>query len=511
MDLQNYLPCAVEFLGNLAQEVKNYDCLCLLSVDDCPEVGEELKNCAKYDAAFEKEISCLWSKTLGVRIVYSPVGKLSDYEDVRKYGVAAGKAIARARKAGSNRPVIVLPRNSDIKHAQLITLLGAFEELYLPIQYREEVAKLEKMSCLGVFNPAGKSFTLDLAKQIEVSRYVARDIGVGDPERMAPPRVAEYVQQFLKKMPSKLTCNIISDPVLLVKEYPLFSAVNRAAHSVERHRGQLIFLEYVPPQKARKTLMLVGKGVTYDTGGADIKAGGVMAGMSRDKCGAAAVAGFMALVAQRAPADVHVVAAMCMVRNSVGEECYVSDEVITSRAGVRVRVGNTDAEGRMAMADALCRMKELAVQSKYPDPHLYTIATLTGHACLAVGEGYTIVMDNGPARAAGHGLRLKETGDEIGEPFEISTLRPEDFRFHSGKVKGEDVMQANNLPSSRTPRGHQGPAAFMILATGLDKHGTKSDLPLKYSHLDIAASAGEYPEMPTGAPVLALAKLHLNL
>lgn len=52
---------------------------------------------------------------------------------------------------------------------------------------------------------------------------------------------------------------------------------------------------------------------------------------------------------------------MAMVRNSVGSECYVADEIITSRAGVRVRVGNTDAEGRMAMADVLCHMKEMAV------------------------------------------------------------------------------------------------------------------------------------------------------
>ena len=52
--------------------------------------------------------------------------------------------------------------------------------------------------------------------------------------------------------------------------------------------------------------------------------------------------------------------ALCMVRNSVGSDCYVADEIITSRAGVRVRVGNTDAEGRMAMADVLCRMKDLA-------------------------------------------------------------------------------------------------------------------------------------------------------
>ena len=69
--------------------------------------------------------------------------------------------------------------------------------------------------------------------------------------------------------------------------------------------------------------------------------------MSRDKCGAAAAAGVMATVSQLAPAGVKVVAAMAMVRNSVGSNCYVADEIITSRAGVRLRVGNTDAEGRM--------------------------------------------------------------------------------------------------------------------------------------------------------------------
>lgn len=106
---------------------------------------------------------------------------------------------------------------------------------------------------------------------------------------MAPPRVEEYVNKLF----DGLKVTVISDVNTLTKEYPLFAAVNRAANSVKRHQGRIIFLEYVPPQPAKKTLMLVGKGVTYDTGGADIKAGGIMAGMSRDKCGAAAVAGFM--------------------------------------------------------------------------------------------------------------------------------------------------------------------------------------------------------------------------
>lgn len=212
--------------------------------------------------------------------------------------------------------------------------------------------------------------------------------------------------------------------------------------------------------------------------------------MSRDKCGAAAVGGFMKTVELLKPQDVHVIAAMCMVRNNVGEECYVADEIITSRAGVRVRVGNTDAEGRMAMADSLCLMKERAISENLPNPYLYTIATLTGHACLAFGS-YTGVMDNKVAENAGHAQDFCKAGDLIGDPSEISPLRREDFDFHRAKTYGEDLLQCNNLASSRTPRGHQTPAAFLIMASGLDKHDASSSKPLKYTHLDIAASAGE--------------------
>lgn len=75
-----------------------------------------------------------------------------------------------------------------------------------------------------------------------------------------------------------------------------------------RHQGRIIYLTYEGAGPIEQTLMLVGKGVTYDTGGADIKAGGVMAGMHRDKCGSAAVAGFMQILAKLQPANIKVIA-----------------------------------------------------------------------------------------------------------------------------------------------------------------------------------------------------------
>lgn len=122
---------------------------------------------------------------------------------------------------------------------------------------------------------------------------------------------------------------------------------------------------------------------------------------------------------------------------------------------------------------------------------------------------FKLVVDNGPARKSGHSLALQEHADKIGDPFEISTLRLDDIQFHRGKAQGDDILQCNNKPSSQTPRGHQGPAGFLLLASGLDKYGSDSDKPLKYSHLDIAGSSGSLPEDPTGAPLLALANLYL--
>ncbi len=133
---------------------------------------------------------------------------------------------------------------------------------------------------------------------------------------------------------------------------------------MERHNGRVVHLEYNGPN-VDTTLFLVGKGITYDTGGCDVKAGGIMAGMHRDKCGAAAVAGLFKTLSLLKPPGLRVCGALALVRNSIGSNAYVSDEIITSRAGKRIRVGHTDAEGRMVMADLLCEAKEMVIATYF--------------------------------------------------------------------------------------------------------------------------------------------------
>ncbi|KAL4232326.1 Cytosol aminopeptidase [Mactra antiquata] len=438
------------------------------------------------------------------RLIWSPTGPLDrDFDDVRRFYDAGEKGMKRALKAGSKSPLLVRPIDKTFPEAGKCATLGALHAVYVPIEIREDVPeKSSKVDKIGIWCDDMERVTtaIDVLNGLEFGRVVARDIGGSDPERMAAPKVEKYLTNVFAD--SNVKMEVISDSSVFDKEYPLLSAVNRAARDVPRHQGRLIYLTYEGEGPIEKTLLLVGKGITYDTGGADIKAGGVMAGMHRDKCGAAAVAGFFKTVSILKPKGIKIVGGLAMVRNSVGAECYVADEIITSRAGVRVRVGNTDAEGRMVMADVLCRMKELALEAV--EPQIFTIATLTGHAIRAYGPDYSIIMDNGPAKKLQTSTNIQSAGDVLADPFEISTIRRDDYVFHTGKSEYEDVLQCNNAASSATPRGHQSPSAFLIKASGLENHGNDSDKPLPYSHLDIAGSSGPFPGVPTGAPLLAL-------
>ncbi|XP_054707558.1 putative aminopeptidase W07G4.4 [Uloborus diversus] len=487
----------------------------ILSTGFLPEFLNELIIHKENDAAFDNVETFLVPRVAKhkniSKLVYSPTGPLNrDYDDVRRYADAACKGLKRILKAGAKSPILVIadPSLQKFKFIELVSLLGAAEAIYVPLEIREDVpSRAQKVDVLGFCSAADGSHSseaLKLVSAIERGRVLCRDIGGSDPERMAAPNVANYVQELFEN--TCINVEVIESETKLAKEYPLLFAVNRAAKGIERHRARLIYLTY-EPEEYDTTLVLVGKGITYDTGGADIKAGGVMAGMHRDKCGAAAVAGFFQTLSILKPKRIKVLGGMAMVRNSVGADCYVSDEIITSRAGLRVRIGNTDAEGRMVMADVLCHMKEKVLREK--NPHLFTIATLTGHACLAAGDGYSIIMENGPAKNGNVGSSIQEAGEDFGDMFEVSSIRREDYEFHKGKSEYEDVLQANNAPSSRTARGHQGPAAFLIMASGLDKHGNDSGEPLKYCHIDIAPSSGPFPGIPSGAPIPALTRRFL--
>ncbi|MBN3317502.1 YH24 aminopeptidase, partial [Atractosteus spatula] len=462
------------------------------SVDKLPEklrcLQEPLQDYKSVDRGLCEEVVVLKVPGLpGNRLVFACTGPVNrDYDDVRRFSDAAVSGVKRAVKAGVQRPLLVCPPHSSYAKSPLVAVLGALHALYVPLELREAAVmeKDHKVETLGVWVPEetqGKWIT-HLATALESGRVVCRDIGGSDPERMAAPRVAQYVQDLFKGTEVKVS--VISHVGELQKEYPCLAAVNRCANG--KGPGRVIKLEYCGEGPIENTLLLVGK-VRPRTHS-----------VHPPLCLAVP-----SVLAKLKPKHLKVLGAMAMVRNSVGADCYVSDELIVSRAGQRIRVGNTDAEGRMVMADLLCEMKEKALSEVAPQ--IFTIATLTGHAIRAMGSNYSIIMDNGEARKAGNAHQWQQAGEVLGDVFEVSMIRRDDFEFHRGKSEYEDLLQSNNLPSTLTPRGHQTPAAFLIMASGLDKHGVDSEQPLRYSHIDIAGSSGPFPGIPTGAPILAMA------
>jgi len=487
-------------------EDSSFDCYIYIATNlekdlvDHNECFNDFKTLKEVNSCFESEITfTLINKK---RYIYMPTGPLNrDYDDVRRVQEAAVKAVEKAIKLGSKKPLLINCVKKSFEHADLCAVLGALDAAHRPLEVREQRGLgLLKIEALGLWEEnkqAGETLAKH-ANAIELGRIVTRDIGGSDPERMSAENVMKYVQNAFKD--SSISVRVIEGQKNFEKDYPCFAAVNRAAATVERHQGRIIQLEYNPVGSIiDTTLFLVGKGINYDTGGADVKAGGHMAGMHRDKCGAAFVAGFFKTLEILKPQGLKVYGTLCMARNSIGEECYVSDEIIKSRAGKFIRIGNTDAEGRMVMVDLLCEAKEKALAAV--NPQLYTIATLTGHVIRAYGPDYTAIMSNGPARHANIPQQFFEAGESTGDPFEISTIRRDDFKAHTGPSEYEDILQANNLPSTMTNRGHQTPSAFLIMASGLDEHGNDSHRRLPYSHVDIAGSSGPFPGKPTGQPI----------
>jgi leucyl aminopeptidase len=226
-------------------------------------------------------------------------------------------------------------------------------------------------------------------------------------------------------------------------------------------------LEWKPEKPVnKKPVVFVGKGVMFDTGGMNIKTGDYMNNMKMDMAGGAAV--FSALYAiSKAKLPVHVVGLVPATDNRTHGNAYVNGDVITMHDGTRVEVINTDAEGRMILADALSYAK------KYDPAIVVNVATLTGSAARAIGR-YGIV---GMHSKAGNEFRqLKKAGDLVNE-------RVVEFPFwkdYEDLIKS-DIADIKNLG---------GAEAGAITAGKFLEHFT--DYP--FIHLDIAGPA--YAEKP---------------
>lgn len=484
-----------------------------LSAIPDPSLRAEIEALLSVDRRIGKEPVLLHlGDVAGGRLILAPTGALHrDFDDVRAFSDAGKAAVQLAKAAGSVRPALWVQGQSEPRYVKAVEVayLGACQALWQPLEGREALGEVavEPVLEIGII---GASDTV--AKQIaaiEAGRRIGRDLCGSEPERMTPMRFAEYCQQAFYS--TAVSVKVTEDIAELQQHYPLLMAVARSSLMVKRHHPAVIRLEYNPPGPVEQTLLFAGKGLVYDTGGADLKINGGMAGMSRDKGGAAAVAGFIKTIAELAPQNLRVIAEIGAVRNSIGSDAFVADEIIRSYAGVRVRIGNTDAEGRLVLADLLAHLHRDAQSAV--NPVLFTVATLTGHAARAVGP-YTALVENGAAKQLGLSSKIAVAGEVWGDPSELSSSRREDFQFIRPRTCADDVLSCNNAPSSVTARGHQFPMAFLVVAAGLDQASALNKA-VPYVHIDIAGSGvdgGDWQHgKPSASPVTSLAAAFLPL
>ncbi|OLY83631.1 putative aminopeptidase [Smittium mucronatum] len=478
------------------------------------------------DSSAHKETVFLVSPHVpGARLILSPISTLeTDTADVRLVADAVKSGLRRAIKAGSRSPSIYLsnithfPESADSDYSNWIevAILASLEESYVSLVAREWNSKKEAFdknekfdSLKFVISPkiiCDTDILLRNVSAIESGKRLARDLGYCDAERMTPYKMAAHIQNELSSIPG-LTVVVDKDLESIRTNYPLTYHSARASFSAEHTRPAIVEITYKSPEQSSvsENLYLVGKGVTFDTGGINIKVGAAMNGMSRDKLGACSVAGFLLTTGLLQPTHVNVTGFLSLTRNSVGPNSLLPDEVLVSRAGVRVHIINTDAEGRLVMTDplAVCRERIDALRQSgdTTDSTVYTVATLTGHAVRAYGP-YGATVANGPARLNNKDRKISAFGTRFGDPFENSILRREDYSLIASHSDREDVFQVTHQSSANTSRGHQFPAAYMIIASGLDKHGLGSSPSnrIDYIHLDIAGNAEESSAEGLGLP-----------
>jgi leucyl aminopeptidase len=210
----------------------------------------------------------------------------------------------------------------------------------------------------------------DRVKRLADGVFLARDLINAPANDMGPDALEASVRDLARRFKAKVS--VVKGDALLGRNFPMIHAVGRAGAEAPR----LIDLSWGPAGAPKVTL--VGKGVCFDTGGLDIKTASGMLLMKKDMGGAANVLGLASML-MGAGLNIRLRVLIPAVENAIAGNAFRPGDVLTSRKGVTVEIGNTDAEGRLVLADALALADEEA-----PDL-LVDMATLTGAARVALG------------------------------------------------------------------------------------------------------------------------------
>lgn len=325
---------------------------------------------------------------------------------------------------------------------------------------------------------------LEYGASLAASANISRTLAWTPPSIATPLWMADQAEKIASEC--GLAWRVVKGAELEIERLMGLATVGRASENPPC----LIRLAYTPASgSTEQPLVLIGKTVTYDTGGLSLKGREGMLGMKGDKSGGCAVLGAMHAIATLIKPDFPVVALLAAAENSVSGSAYRPDDIITYRDGTTVEVTNTDAEGRLVLADALCWAKDL--ESPWA---MIDFATLTGGVVTALGSTYAGYFTH-DANLSGD---LVEAGTTSGEKVWRLPLDPE----YKSLMKSEIADMVN---SKLGGKAHPVQGAIFL------DHFVPKEIP--WAHVDIAGMAGVSAETgclrvgPTGFGVRLVADL----
>ena len=246
---------------------------------------------------------------------------------------------------------------------------------------RREETGLKSLALAGSASGAGDAQALAQGQAIAAGVAFARELGNLPPNVCNPSYVAQQGREFAARVGGKVSCEVLDREEMRALGMGSLLAVSQGS----ANPPQLVVMKYDGAGKDSKPYVLVGKGITFDTGGINLKTQGGIEEMKYDMCGAATVLGtFVAAAGMQLPVNLVCIAAA--VENMPDGNSYRPSDVLTSMSGKTIEVGNTDAEGRLILCDAL------TYAQRFEPAALLDVATLTGACVVALGKYATGLM-----------------------------------------------------------------------------------------------------------------------
>jgi len=344
---------------------------------------------------------------LGKRILLMGLGKRGDFH-LDKWRGAVSKAARILRDKGvkdfSLSPYLRGERKISLEDFSQGLVEGIYLGLYQFTEFKtEERENIKEVEQVHLVTPDGKKIfriqkAVDVAEIISRAVCLARDLVSRPANRKTPSMLAQMAKDVAKN--NALRWEVLNRD----KMRELGMGALLAVASGSREPPKFIILEYKPPRKSLDTVVVIGKAITFDSGGLSLKPSENMDKMKHDMGGGAAAIGIIQAASQL-KLPLHLVALIPATENLPSGSAYRPGDILTSLSGKTIEVISTDAEGRLILADAL------AYSQRSKPKAIIDLATLTGSCIIALGENVTGMMGNDEELKT----RVRRAADRTGE------------------------------------------------------------------------------------------------